>query len=139
MIFYLAATFASALLFGLGLCFSGMLDPQRVQGFLDVTGQWDPSLCFVLMGATGLAALAVLLQRKMKKPVLDVSFHMPTARHIDRNLVIGSALFGVGWGLSGICPAPALTAIIPGHVSSYLFLFGLIVGISVYEIRARRQ
>jgi uncharacterized protein len=101
------------LLFGLGLVISGMSDPAKVLGFLDLvriwTGGWDPSLAFVLAGAVGVAAVGYRLVMARERPLLDAMFHLPTARGVDAPLVVGASVFGVGWGLSGLCPGPAFT------------------------------
>ena len=99
---------ASGLLFGAGLAVSGMLDPVRVRGFLDLFGGWDPTLAFVMGGAMIPMAIAWLIQRRMAAPVADVDFHLPDTDPITPRLLGGSALFGIGWGLGGLCPGPAL-------------------------------
>ncbi len=104
----LVALIAGAL-FGFGLSLSGMVDPARVIGFLDVaSGHWDPSLAFVLGGALLVALPGVAIQRRMTRPALDAQFHLPTNTVIDRPLVLGAAIFGAGWGLAGFCPGPAV-------------------------------
>lgn len=106
-------------IFGFGLSLSGMVDPARVTGFLDMaSGHWDPSLIFVLGGAVLTALPGVLLQRRLSRPVLDQKFHLPTKTTIDPPLVIGAALFGLGWGLAGLCPGPAVAALSMGSIPS---------------------
>ena len=99
---------ASGAIFGFGLSMSGMLDPVRVRGFLDIFGVWDPSLAFVLGGAVIVASIGVQITKRMQHPTFDDSFHVPTRRRIDAPLIIGSALFGLGWGIGGFCPGPAI-------------------------------
>lgn len=125
---------AAGALFGFGLSLSGMVDPARVQGFLDVaSGHWDPSLMFVLGGAVIVAVPGVMLQRRLTRPVLDDRFHLPTKTRIDRPLVVGSAIFGAGWGLAGFCPGPAVSAVSMGIAPVFLFVAAMIVGIIVHD------
>lgn len=100
-IYQFGAALASGIVFGFGLSLSGMLNPARVQGFLDVFGAWDPSLAFVLGGAVVVAFIGVQVMKRMRHPAFDDSFHVPTSRRIDAPLIIGSALFGLGWGIGG--------------------------------------
>lgn len=125
-------------LFGAGLVYSGMADPVRVIGFLDLFGNWDPTLAFVMMGAILPMAIAWLIQRSMKKPLADKSFSLPAQRKIDAPLAIGAVIFGAGWGLTGICPGPGIAnlAIIPMAVLPYLI--GVAVGMAAYQLFARR-
>lgn len=105
------AALASGLLFGAGLAVSGMVDPLRVLGFLDVAGNWDATLAFVMGGAVLVSAPAFWLARRRRAPVLTPKFDLPTATRVDRRLVIGATLFGIGWGIAGFCPGPALAGI----------------------------
>lgn len=121
-------------LFGFGLSLSGMVDPARVSGFLDVaSGHWDPSLMFVLGGAVMVAVPGVLLSRRLAKPVLAEDFNLPAKTRIDRPLITGSAIFGVGWGLAGFCPGPALSALALGLVPVVLFVSAMIAGMLVHD------
>lgn len=122
-------------LFGLGLSLSGMLDPARVQGFLDVFGAWDPSLMFVLGGAVVVAFAGMVGVRKMAKPVLAEDFNMPTKTRIDTPLVLGSAIFGIGWGLGGFCPGPAIAAAPMGYGTVLVFIAAMVVGMLVHDRR----
>ena len=106
-----ALGFLSGLVFGLGLIISGMSDPAKVLNFLDLAGTWDPSLTFVMAGATVTAFIGYRLVWRQKAPVLDTTFEVPTSPHIDRPLILGAALFGTGWGIGGFCPGPAWTAL----------------------------
>ena len=107
---YLIALISGSL-FALGLGLGGMTQPARVIGFLDVAGAWDPSLAFVMAGAVGLTFLTFPAVLRLPKPILDQEFRLPRQKTIDSNLVIGSALFGIGWGISGYCPGPALVSL----------------------------
>ncbi|MFA6964996.1 DUF6691 family protein [Bosea sp. (in: a-proteobacteria)] len=121
-------------LFGYGLSLSGMIDPARVLGFLDIaSGHWDPSLMFVLGGAVCVAFIAVAIQRRMPKPVLDTQFHIPARTDIDARLVGGSVLFGIGWGLAGFCPGPALSALTTGLAPVLLFVAAMIAGMLLHD------
>lgn len=117
----------SGLLLGLGLVVSGMTDPQRVVGFLDVTGHWDPTLVAVLGGAVLTTFIGFRLLRWRSRPWLSAVFEWPTRRDIDPPLVIGASFFGVGWGLSGYCPGPALVALNSGDLS----IWGLVIMMAV--------
>ncbi|SDN64800.1 hypothetical protein SAMN05216360_11010 [Methylobacterium phyllostachyos] len=131
------AALAAGLLFGLGLSLSGMLDPARVRGFLDVGGAWDPSLVFVLGGAVSVSALGYLLSRRLRRPALAETFDLPTARRIDPPLVGGAALFGIGWGLSGFCPGPAIAALSTGAAPVLVFVAAMLVGMAA-QVLIRR-
>lgn len=125
---------AAGALFGFGLSLSGMVDPARVSGFLDVaSGHWDPSLMFVLGGAVMVAVPGVLLSRRLAKPVLAEDFNLPAKSRIDRPLITGSAIFGVGWGLAGFCPGPALLALALGLMPVVLFVSAMIAGMLVHD------
>lgn len=132
-IYQVGAALASGIVFGLGLSLSGMLNPVRVQGFLDVFGNWDPSLAFVLGGAVAIAFVGVQVMKKMRHPAFDDSFHVPTNRRIDAPLVIGSALFGVGWGIGGFCPGPAVASLSVGIPQTALFVVAMLIGMTVYD------
>lgn len=105
------ASLAAGLLFGLGLVISGMSDPAKVLNFLDIAGAWDPSLAFVMAGAVGVAFIGYRLVFGRGRPLFDATFHLPSAVAVDPSLIAGSAVFGLGWGLSGFCPGPAFTAL----------------------------
>jgi hypothetical protein len=124
----------SGALFGYGLSLSGMVDPARVIGFLDIaSGHWDPSLMFVLGGAVCVAVIAVAIQQRLPRPVLDTQFHIPERTDIDARLVGGSALFGIGWGLAGFCPGPALSALTTGLTPVLLFIAAMIAGMLLHD------
>ncbi|MBB3967350.1 MULTISPECIES: YeeE/YedE family protein [Rhizobium/Agrobacterium group] len=132
-IYQFGAALASGIVFGFGLSLSGMLNPARVQGFLDVLGNWDPSLAFVLGGAVAVAFIGVQVMKKMRHPAFDDSFHVPTNRTIDAPLVIGSALFGIGWGIGGLCPGPAVASLSVGFPQTVLFVVAMLVGMILYD------
>ena len=121
-------------LFGFGLSLSGMLDPARVIGFLNLaSGHWDPSLFFVLGGAVLVAVPGVMLQRRLRRPLLDDSFHLPEKAEIDGRLLAGSALFGAGWGLAGFCPGPAVSGLLMGLVPVFLFVAAMAAGMMLHD------
>ncbi|MBN8941607.1 MAG: YeeE/YedE family protein [Rhizobiales bacterium] len=127
------AALASGAVFGFGLSLSGMLDPARVRGFLDVTGAFDPSLAFVLGGAVMVAGIGVWVQRRLEHPAFDRVFHQPVKTAIDRRLVAGSALFGVGWGMAGLCPGPAVASLTLGLAPTVLFVVAMAAGMVAHD------
>ncbi|HEV7434600.1 MAG TPA: YeeE/YedE family protein [Pseudorhizobium sp.] len=127
------AALASGILFGFGLSLSGMLNPVRVQGFLDVFGAWDPSLAFVLGGAVVVAFIGVQVMKRMRHPAFDDSFHVPANRRIDTPLIIGSAMFGLGWGIGGFCPGPAVASLPMGIPQTVLFVVAMLAGMSLHD------
>ncbi|OCP10221.1 MULTISPECIES: YeeE/YedE family protein [unclassified Ensifer] len=138
-VFRLAATLVSGVVFGFGLSLSGMLDPARVRAFLDITGNWNPSLAFVLAGAVSVSALGVVVSRRLMRPLFDASFHLPSNRAIDGRLIAGSATFGVGWGLVGLCPGPALASLSLGLPATILFVAAMIVGMLAHDRLVERK
>ncbi len=125
-------------LFGAGLLISGMTQPARVIGFLDVTRGWDPSLAFVMGGAVVVYALAFRwIRRDRRDPWFDVTFHLPTRRDLDAPLLVGAALFGVGWGLGGLCPGPGLVAAASGSITGLAFAAAMIAGMFLQHLSAR--
>ena len=130
----------AGLLFGLGLLVSGMADPAKVLGFLDLAGAWDPSLAFVMGGAIAVGALAFAVARRRTVSFLGAAMKLPTSRDIDRRLVIGSIVFGIGWGVAGFCPGPGLVALGMGEVKALVFVVAMLVGMGLFEaLEARRQ
>ncbi|MBC7699106.1 YeeE/YedE family protein [Aquabacterium sp.] len=129
----------AGLLFGLGLLVSGMANPTKVLGFLDLAGAWDPSLGLVMAGAVSVAAMAFVLASKRTLSLLGATMRLPTARHIDRRLVGGSLLFGIGWGLAGFCPGPALVAVGMGMIKAFVFVAAMLVGMGAFELFERRK
>lgn len=118
----------AGLIFGLGLGFSQMIDPQRVIGFLDLFGTWDPTLAFVMGGAVLVTLISFRLILQRPTPLLSRKFYLPTRNDIDRPLVIGAALFGIGWGLGGYCPGPAIAALGLGSLNPLLFVIAMVGG-----------
>lgn len=114
--------------FGLGLCISGMLDPAKVLGFLDLAGHWDPTLLLVMGGAVAVSMPAFWLSKRRLRPLLAPAFDLPTIRVIDGRLVAGSALFGLGWGLAGLCPGPAIAALASLDWQVFAFVAALLAG-----------
>ncbi len=123
----------SGTLFSLGLTISGMVDPQKVLGFLDIAGNWDPTLAVVMGGALLVAIPALRLIFKRSRPVLEDEFEVPTKKDLDAGLLGGSALFGVGWGLSGLCPGPAMTALASGLAPVFAFVAAMMAGMALYK------
>ena len=124
-----AAAFAAGLLFGLGLCVSGMVNPAKVLGFLDVAGAWDPSLALVMGGALLVALPGFQLLLRRARPLAAERFQLPAAVRIDKRLLTGAALFGLGWGLAGLCPGPALAAVVAAGWQPGLFVAAMIAGL----------
>lgn len=128
----LVALFAGAL-FGAGLAYSGMADPARVQGFLDLFGHWDPTLAFVMGGAMIPMALAWIVQRRLDKPLADAQFSLPGTTVIDRKLTLGAVLFGAGWGISGLCPGPGIADLAINPLPALAFVIALLAGMVVHR------
>lgn len=131
------SAFASGVIFGLGLILSGMTDPGKVIGFLDVSGSWDPSLAFVMGGAILIGFFAFLLAHRRAKTFLGGAMHLPQARDIDNRLVGGSLVFGVGWGLAGFCPGPALVSFASGVDKAAVFVAAMLGGMLIYHAGER--
>ncbi len=124
------ANLVLGLIFGLGLLLAGMVDPAKVQNFLDVAGTWDPSLAFVMAGAIAMTAVGFALVRRRDRPILEPAFQFPTRNEIDAKLVAGAALFGIGWGLGGLCPGPALTGLTLAAPGTFAFVAAMLVGVA---------
>src|SRR5579871_6648885 len=116
----------SGLIFGLGLILAGMANPDKVLSFLDITGAWDPSLAFVMGGAIAAGSLAFAMAKKLKHSYLGVAMSLPTSRGIDKRLVLGSLAFGIGWGIAGICPGPALVLLGTGSAKGIVFVAAML-------------
>ncbi|MEX8191881.1 DUF6691 family protein [Comamonas guangdongensis] len=129
----------SGLVFGFGLLVSGMANPAKVLGFLDLAGDWDPSLALVMAGAIVIGLVAFTVARRRTVSLLGLDMKLPSATHIDRRLVGGSLLFGIGWGLVGICPGPALVALGAGQLKALVFVLAMLAGMGIFELLERRR
>lgn len=127
----------SGLLFGAGLAIGGMTDPARVRAFLDILGQWDPTLAFVMGGALLVMAPVWLVQRRMDKSFDGTTFDLPGTSTIDGKLLVGSALFGVGWGITGLCPGPAVASLATAFVPAIVFVVAMIAGMILHRFALR--
>lgn len=133
----IVAAFAAGLVFGVGLILSGMTDPGKVIGFLDVAGKWDPSLGFVMGGAVLVGLFAFALARRRARTFLGGAMHLPASRDIDNRLVGGSLVFGIGWGLAGFCPGPALVSFGSGQEKAAIFVAAMLGGMLIYTAAER--
>lgn len=126
------SAFVAGLLFGFGLLLAGMADPAKVLAFLDLAGNWDPSLALVMAGAIAVAMLPLRLAGKRSRALLGGAMQLPTRRDLDARLIGGSLLFGVGWGIAGICPGPALTLLLGGYWQALLFVAAMLAGMLIF-------
>lgn len=124
-------------LFGVGLTISGMVNPAKVIGFLDVAGSWDPTLAFVMAGAMAPMFLAWAIKKNMNRPIVAQDFKLPAKTNIDRPLLIGASLFGAGWGMVGICPGPGLAALTFGENGITIFVISMIIGMAIFNVYQR--
>jgi uncharacterized membrane protein YedE/YeeE len=131
--------FAVGLVFGLGLILAGMTDPSKVIGFLDLFGAWDPSLAFVMGGAIAVAVAAFTVARRRTSNLLGGAMHLPTRNDIDQRLMVGSLVFGAGWGIAGFCPGPAIVSLAAGQPKAILFVVAMLVGMAVFETLERQK
>jgi uncharacterized protein len=136
---HLISAFLVGLVFGIGLLVSGMANPEKVLGFLDLAGAWDPSLALVMGGAVGVGVLAFTVAHKRATSVLGEPMRLPERRDIDAPLVLGGLGFGVGWGLAGFCPGPALVAFGAFEAKALVFVVAMIAGMALYEVIERRR
>ena len=134
----LIVSLLSGLLFGFGLALAQMTNPLKVLGFLDMTGNWDPSLLFVLGGAVGVTVVSFHFILRRSAPLFEPSFHLSSKKNIDRSLVVGAALFGIGWGISGYCPGPAITLLAVNNRETILFLPAIVAGILLHRLFASK-
>ena len=132
------AALLSGLVFGLGLLVSGMANPAKVLGFLDLTGRWDPSLALVMAGAIAVGMLAFSVARRRTVSLLGLDMIWPKTRHIDRRLIGGSVLFGIGWGIAGFCPGPALVALGMGEWKAVVFVVAMVIGMGLFDLAEQR-
>ena len=126
------SAFAAGLLFGLGLIVSQMVNPAKVLAFLDLTGSWDPSLAFVMIGAIAASGTGYLFAKRRRGPILEARLEIPTRRDFDTRLMGGAALFGIGWGLLGLCPGPAVAILSFGLWQDFVFFASMLVGMALF-------
>jgi uncharacterized membrane protein YedE/YeeE len=133
----------AGLIFGIGLLASGMANPAKVLGFLDLAGAWDPSLALVMMGAIGVGLLGFHRTKGRQRSWLGLPMKLPTASQVDRRLVLGSLTFGAGWGLAGYCPGPAIVSLGAGQFSALIFVLAMVAGMLLFEalqaLKVRKQ
>ncbi len=132
-------SFAAGLLFGLGLLLSGMANPAKVIGFLDVAGAWDPSLALVMVGAIATALVPFTWAKRRERSLLDAPMRLPSKRDLDGRLIGGSLVFGIGWGVAGICPGPAIAVLLSGHWQVVLFVLAMLGGMLLFSALERRR
>ena len=126
------------LIFGMGLLVSGMANPDKVLSFLDLAGAWDPSLALVMGGAIGVGSIAFAMASKRERSLIAEPMRIPTRRDLDTPLILGSLGFGVGWGLAGFCPGPALVALGAGEAKAVIFVVSMLAGMGLYELITRK-
>ena len=136
---YAITALLSGLVFGLGLIVSGMVNPAKVLGFLDLAGAWDPSLALVMAGAVAVGFFAFLAAKKRTRSLIGAEMKLPTASAINRRLLAGSALFGVGWGVAGFCPGPGLAALGMGEPKALVFVAAMLVGMGIFTWLEKRE
>ena len=129
----------SGLIFGLGLILAGMSNPAKVLAFLDITASWDPSLGLVMGGAITVGLVAFKIAGKRTRSFIGLPMNIPTSRIIDKRLIIGALIFGIGWGLVGICPAPAFVLLGTGSIKGIVFLIAMLVGMCIFEIFEKKK
>ena len=127
-------SFVVGLVFALGLGISGMTKVHVVRGFLDIAGEWNPSLMGVMIGAILVHSLLFLFIKKRPSPLLDTKFHLPTRRDLDAKLLLGAAIFGLGWGWTGICPGPGIVASVSGNINIIIFVASMLLGMVIFKI-----
>lgn len=128
----------AGVLFGLGLIVGGMTNPAKVLAFLDISGDWDPSLAFVMMGAIAVGFFAFKAAAKQSRSLLGLPMQLPAIKLVDRKLVIGALLFGAGWGLAGFCPGPAVASLLVGGSAVWLFVASMLAGMALHTLAVRR-
>lgn len=129
----------AGLIFGIGLILSEMANPAKVLSFLDMTGSWDPSLAFVMIGAISIGAIAFTVARRRGQTYLGSSLQLPTSRVIDKRLILGSLAFGIGWGMAGICPGPGLVLVGAGNLHGIVFVIAMLLGMGIFELLERSR
>jgi len=133
------SAFLAGLLFGIGLLLAGMANPAKVLGFLDIAGVWDPSLALVMFGAIAVAWAPFHWAMKQSTSWLGAPMQLPVSRELDLRLIGGSLLFGVGWGIAGICPGPALVLLPTGHWQAWVFMIAMLTGMLIFKARQARR
>lgn len=128
----------AGVVFGLGLIVGGMTNPAKVLAFLDISGDWDPSLAFVMMGAIAVGFFAFKAAAKQSRSLLGLPMQLPVMKQVDRKLVIGALLFGAGWGLAGFCPGPAVASLLVGGSAVWIFVASMLVGMALHTLAVRR-
>ncbi|SFN48189.1 YeeE/YedE family protein [Marinobacter pelagius] len=136
---YSLASLFAGLIFGFGLIVSGMANPEKVLGFLDIAGLWDPSLAFVMGGAIIVGVVAFAVARRRTLSFLGFNIKIPSHNHIDKRLVIGSLMFGVGWGVAGFCPGPGIVALGAGEIKAAVFVASMVAGMVIFELIERNR
>jgi uncharacterized protein len=136
---YVFTSLLAGLVFGIGLIVSGMANPAKVLGFLDLTGRWDPSLAFVMAGAISVGLVSFAIAKRRTRSFLGAEMKLPKARDIDSRLVGGGLLFGIGWGVAGFCPGPALVALGMGETKAIVFVGAMLAGMVIFELLERRK
>lgn len=136
---YIFASLVTGLVFGVGLIVSGMANPAKVLGFLDLAGRWDPSLALVMAGAISVGLISFAVAKRRTQSFLATEMKLPKARDIDRRLVGGGLLFGIGWGVAGFCPGPAVVALGMGEAKAAAFVVAMLVGMGIFELLERRK
>ena len=131
--------FVAGLVFGLGLIVAGMVNPAKILGFLDIAGKWDPSLALVMAGAIAVGLVAFTLARRRTVSALGLPMQLPSARTLDARLVGGSLMFGIGWGLAGFCPGPAIVALGAGYAKAAVFVMAMLLGMGAFELIERNR
>ena len=131
--------FVAGLVFGLGLIVAGMVNPAKILGFLDIAGTWDPSLALVMAGAIAVGLVAFALARQQTLSVLGLPMQLPSQRTVDARLVGGSLVFGIGWGLAGFCPGPAIVALGAGYAKAAVFVLAMLLGMGAFELIERHR
>lgn len=134
----LLVSFGVGFLFALGLGVAGMTQPQKVVGFLDLFGNWDPSLIFVMIGAIAVHFISYLFAKKRSSPLLSTQWHLPTRRELTPSLMVGAGLFGVGWGLGGFCPGPAFTTLASLEARPVVFVISMLVGMALFNFAEKK-
>lgn len=133
------SAFLAGLIFGFGLLLAGMANPAKVLAFLDLAGAWDPSLALVMAGAIGVAAGPLYWARNRSHSLLGAAMQLPVRRELDRRLIAGSLLFGIGWGIAGICPGPAVATLLTGHWQIFVFVLAMLAGMVLFRALESRR